>query len=65
MDNVLAKIREVLVFKHDILIVTKENKKEQLDKVREIRQLLDVAESYMMAGKCELPKSNMSGYALK
>ena len=65
MDNVLAKIREVLVFKHDILRVTKENTKEQLDKVREIRQLLDVAESYMMAEKCELPKSNMSGYALK
>ena len=59
MDLLLAKFREVFVFIDDILIVTKGNKAEHLNKVREILKVLDKAELQLKAGKCKFAKQEI------
>ena len=61
----LAKFREVFVFIDDILIVTKGNKAEHLNKVREILKVLDEAELQLKAGKCKIAKQEIEWLGFK
>ena len=65
MDLFLAKFREVFVFIDDILIVTKGNKAEHLNKVREILKVLDKAELQLKAGKCKFAKQEIEWLGFK
>ena len=65
MDLLLAKFREVFVFIDDILIVTKGNKAEHLNKVREILKVLDEAELQLKAGKCKFAKQEIEWLGFK
>ena len=65
MDLLLAKFREVFVFIDDILIVTKGNKAELLNKVREILKVLDEAELQLKAGKCKFAKQEIEWLGFK
>ena len=59
MDILPARFREVSVFIDDFLIVTKRDKEEQLDKVRENLKTLDQAELKLMAEKCTFAKNKI------
>ena len=65
MDFLLAKFREVFVFIDDFLIVTKETKKEHLDKVREILKTIDQAELQLKERKCVFAKNEIEWLGFK
>ena len=65
MDNLLARFREVFVFNDDILIVTKGTKSEHLTKVREILNVLDLANLQIKADKCNLAQNPIEWLGFK
>ena len=62
LDLPLAKIREVFVFIDDILIVTKG---EHVNKVREIRKVMNEAKLQLGAGNCKLAKQEVEWLGFK
>ena len=65
MDNLLARFREVFVFIDDILIVTKGTKSEHLTKVREILNVLDLANLQIKADKCKIAQNQIEWLGFK
>ena len=65
MDNLLARFREVFVFIDDILIVTKGTKSEHLRKVREILNVLHLANLQKKADKCKIAQNQIEWLGFK
>ena len=65
MDNLLARFREVFVFIDDILIVTKGTKSDHLTKVREVFNVLDLANLQIKAEKCIMAQNQIEWLGFK
>ena len=65
MDLRLANVNSVFVYIDDILIVTKGNKQQHVNKVREVMRILDDANLQLKAGKCIIAQDSIEWLGFK
>ena len=65
MDLTLANVNSVFVYIDDVLIVTKGTEQEHLNKVREVKKILDEANLQLKAEKCVMAQESKEWLAYK